>query len=76
MNNNDLMLVDVAIEIIAEMIGYAILALRDEKSQEKIDELNQKLNLYYKQRDEIYSRNKETIEYVLNVYGNKLKNER
>ena len=76
MVNNELMLVDVAIEIIAEMIGYAILALRDEKSQEKIDELNQKLNLYYKQRDEIYSRNKETIEYVLNVYGNKLKNER
>ncbi len=70
------MLVDVAIEIIAEMIGDAILALRDEKNQEKIDELNQKLNLYYKQRDEIYSRNKETIEYVLNVYGNKLKNER
>lgn len=76
MVNSELMLVDVAIEIIAEMIGDVILALKDEKNQEKINELNKKLKLYYKQRDEVYSRKKETIEYVLNVYGSKLKSER
>lgn len=76
MINNELMLVDVAIEIIAEMIGDVIIALINEKDKSKIDELNQKLDLYYKQRDEIYSRKKETIEYVLNVYGSKLKSKR
>lgn len=76
MFNNGLMRKDVAIEIIAEMIGDCLLALENEKDENKINEINKKCNLYEKQRDEIYMGNKDTIKYVVDVYGEKLKQER
>ena len=76
MNYDELMIVDVAIEIIAEMIGDVLLALLNEKDENKIYELNEKLKIYNRQRDEIYSKNSETIKYVIEVYGSKLKSER
>lgn len=76
MFNNKLMNVDVAIEIIAEMIGDNLLALERATDEEIIKELNKKNTLYTKQRDEIYSGNEDTIKFVIEVYGNKLKMER
>ena len=76
MFNNKLMNVDVAIEIIAEMIGDNLLAIEKAKDENIIKELNRKNELYTKQRDEIYSGNEETIKFVIEVYGNKLKKER
>jgi len=76
MINNELMNTDVAIEIIAEMIGDILLALESEKDEKVIKDLNEKRKIYTKQREEIYSGNKETINYVMEVYGSKLKAER
>lgn len=76
MFNNKLMNVDVAIEIIAEMIGDNLLAIKKAKDENIIKELNRKNELYTRQRDEIYSGNEETIKFVIEVYGNKLKMER
>ena len=76
MINNELMNTDVAIEIIAEMIGDILLALESEKDEKVIKDLNEKRKFYTKQREEIYSGNKETINYVMEVYGSKLKAER
>ncbi len=76
MFNSKLMHADVAIEIIAEMIGDNLLALEKTEDKGVIQELNKKRALYTRQRDEIYSGNKETINYVIEVYGNKLKMER
>lgn len=76
MFNNKLMNVDVAIEIIAEMIGDNLLAIEKAKDENIIKELNRKNELYTRQRDEIYSGNEETIKFVIEVYGNKLKMER
>lgn len=76
MINNEFMKTDVAIEIIAEMLANITLALLDEKDEKIILELNEKKKLYSKQRDEVYSGNKETINYVIEVYGPELKKQR
>ncbi len=76
MFNNKLMNTDVAIEIIAEMIADNLFALGRETDEKIIKELNKRNELYTKQRDEIYSGNEETIKFVIEVYGNKLKKER
>lgn len=76
MFNNKLMNVDVAIEIIAEMIGDNLLAIEKTKDENIIKELNRKNELYTRQRDEIYSGNEETIKFVIEVYGSKLKSQR
>lgn len=76
MFNSELMDADVAIEIIAEMIGKTLFALEKEKDEKVIKELEKKRELYTKQRDEVYSGNKETIKLVIEVYGNQLKMER
>lgn len=76
MLNNELMRKDVAIEIIAEMIADISLALDKEKNEQRIDELIQKRNKYKTERDEIYSGNVETIDYVIDVYGSYLKDQR
>lgn len=76
MFNSELMDADVAIEIIAEMIGKTLFALEKEKDEKVIKELEKKRELYTKQRDEVYSGNKETIKFVIEVYGNQLKMER
>lgn len=73
MVNNELMRCDVAIEIISEMIADNLLALENEKDENVILELNKEREVYKKQRNEVYSRNKETIDYVIEIYGNKLK---
>lgn len=73
MVNNELMRCDVAIEIISEMIADNLLALENEKDENVILELNKERKVYKKQRNEVYSRNKETIDYVIEIYGNKLK---
>ena len=76
MFNNKLMSVDVAIEIIAEIIGDNLLAIEKEKDENIIKELKEKNELYTRQRDEIYSGNEETINFVIEVYGKRLKNQR
>ena len=76
MFNNKLMNVDVAIEIIAEMIGDNLLAIEKAKDENIIKELNRKNELYTRQRDEIYSGNEETIKFVIEVYGRRLKSQR
>lgn len=76
MFNNGLMNTDVAIEIIAEMIADCATSLRNTDNQMERQELEKKKALYLKQRDEIYSGNKETINYVIEIYGDKLKKER
>lgn len=76
MFNNKLMNVDVAIEIISEMIGDNLLAIKKAKDENIIKELNRKNELYTRQRDEIYSGNEETIKFVIEVYGSKLKSQR
>lgn len=76
MFNNGIMDADVAIEIIAEMMADNLAALENETDEAKIKEMTEKRNLYGKQRDEIYSGNRETIEYVIEVYGKILKSQR
>ena len=76
MFNSELMDVDVAIEIIAEMIGKTLFAIEKEKDEKVIQKLEKKRELYTRQRDEIYSGNKEAIKFVNEVYGNKLRKER
>ena len=76
MFNSELMDVDVAIEIIAEMIGKTLFAIEKEKDEKVIQKLEKKRELYTRQRDEIYSGNKETIKFVNEVYGNELRKER
>lgn len=76
MLNNKLMRRDVAIEIIAEMIADTSLALDKEDDEKKSQELMEKRKLFKQQRSEIYLGNEETIEYVLEVYGSYLKEQR
>lgn len=76
MFNNGIMDADVAIEIIAEMMADNFKALQNEKDETKIERLKKNEELYAKQRDEIYSGNRETIEYVIEVYGKILKSQR
>lgn len=76
MLNNKLMRRDVAIEIIAEMIADTSLALDKETDETKAQDLLEKRKLFKNQRSEIYAGNEETIEYVLDVYGSYLKEQR
>lgn len=76
MLNNKLMRRDVAIEIIAEMIADTSLALDKKTDEIKAQDLLEKRKLFKKQRSEIYAGNEETIEYVLDVYGSYLKEQR
>lgn len=76
MFNNGIMDADVAIEIIAEMMANNLATLENETDEAKIKEMTEMRNLYRKQREEIYSGNKETIEYVIEVYGKILKSQR
>ena len=76
MFNNKLMNVDVAIEIIAEIIEDNLLAIEKEKDENIIKELKEKNELYTRQRDEIYSGNEEAINFVIEVYGKQLKEQR
>lgn len=76
MFNNGLMNADVAIEIIAEMLADCVFALKSEKDENKIKELEEKKKLYTIQREKIYSGDIETINYVIENYGKKLKEQR
>ncbi|MBO5477010.1 MAG: hypothetical protein J6A15_04595 [Clostridia bacterium] len=76
MFNNGLMNADVAIEIIAEMLANCVFALKSEKDENKIKELEEKKKLYTIQREKIYSGDIETINYVIENYGKKLKEQR
>lgn len=72
----DFIKVDIAIEIIAEMIADASIALSKETAQDKIKELETRRKLYKKQRDQIYSFDMETVQFVIDIYGAELKNQR
>lgn len=72
----DFIKVDVAIEIIAEMIADASIALSKETDQDKIKELETRRKLYKKQRDQIYSFDMDTVQFVIDIYGAELKKQR
>ncbi len=76
MVNNELMRVDVAIEIIAEMIADNLFEMKKEKNQDRLKELKEKDEKFEKEREQIYLGNKETINYVIEVYGSYLKEQR
>lgn len=72
----DFIKVDVAIEIIAEMIADASIALETESDFNRIQDFNKKLEIYRKQREQIYLFNMEVVKYVIEVYGAELKKQR
>ncbi len=72
----DFIKVDIAIEIIAEMIADASIALETESDFNRIQDLNKKLEIYRKQREQIYLFNMEVVKYVIEVYGAELKKQR
>lgn len=72
----DFIKVDVAIEIIAEMIADASIALETESDCNTIRDLNKKLKIYKKQREQIYLFNMDVVKYVIEVYGAELKKQR
>ena len=76
MVNNELMRVDVAIEIIAEMIADNLFEMKREENQDKLKELKEKDKRLENERKQIYLGNKETIDYVIEVYGSYLKEQR
>jgi len=76
MSNNELMRRDVAIEIIAEMIADGSIKLSKEKEEKKIQELKENNKIFKEQREKIYLGDKETINYVIDVYGSCLKEQR
>lgn len=76
MLNNKLMRRDVAIEIIAEMIADNSIELEKETNAERIKELEEKIDRYEIEREKIYLGNEETIDYVIDVYGSYLKEQR
>lgn len=76
MLNRELMRRDVAIEIIAEMIADTSIALESEKDQKRIKELEEKNQKYKYERNQIYLGNEETVDYVIEVYGSYLKEQR
>ncbi len=76
MSNNELMRRDVAIEIIAEMIADNSIKLETEKDENHIKELESKIEKFESERKKIYLGDKETINYVIDVYGSYLKEQR
>ena len=76
MSNNELMRRDVAIEIIAEMIADNSIKLENEKDEKCIKELESKIEKFEDERKKIYLGDKETINYVIDVYGSYLKEQR
>ena len=74
--NNELMRRDVAIEIIAEMIADNSIKLENEKDEKCIKELESKIKKFETEREKIYLGYKETINYVIDVYGSYLKEQR
>lgn len=76
MSNNELMRRDVAIEIIAEMIADNSIKQENEKDEKIIKELESKIEKFEMEREKIYLGDKETINYVIDVYGSYLKEQR
>lgn len=76
MLNNKLMRRDVAIEIIAEMIADNSMELDKEKNEDRIIGLREKRKKFKEEREKVYSGDEETIDYVIEVYGSYLKDQR
>lgn len=76
MFNNELVKMDTALEILAELIAKTSSAIKNESNKEKKQKLKQRIKKYMQQRNEVYAGNEETIEYVLDVYGSYLKEQR
>ena len=66
---NNFVKLDVAIELLADKISKTTQQCNITRNQEYEEELN---NLMA-EREEVYSGNMETIDKVINIYGNELK---
>lgn len=64
---------DVAIEIMADMIGKLSIQKNKETNPETIVKIEKKLELLSKERYEMYAGNKEVIEKILTVYAEEIR---